>query len=77
MTILCRFFANKKLPSTQNDSLTSDLAEKANVPQSAISRFDKNEQHKDIHLISISKALGLSIEDILDIEEVDEEKASE
>ncbi|WP_110928757.1 helix-turn-helix domain-containing protein [Bacillus massiliglaciei] len=43
------------------------LANKANVPQSAISRFDRNEQHKDVHLVSISKALNLQIEDLFHI----------
>lgn len=43
------------------------LAEMANIPQSAVSRFDKNEQHKDIHLVSISKALGITMEELFDI----------
>ncbi|MFC9599802.1 helix-turn-helix domain-containing protein [Peribacillus butanolivorans] len=49
------------------------LAEMANVPQSAISRFDKNEQHKDTHLVSISKALGVKIEDLFEIEKKKED----
>ncbi|MBB6445399.1 helix-turn-helix domain-containing protein [Bacillus benzoevorans] len=50
------------------------LADKANVPQSAISRFDKNEQHKDVHLFAISRALGLTIEELFIIEEIDAEE---
>ena len=51
------------------DMTQTTLANKSQVPQSAISRFDKNEQHKDIHLISISKALDISIEDLFHITE--------
>lgn len=49
------------------DMTQTTLANKSQVPQSAISRFDKNEQHKDTHLISISKALNISIEDLFHI----------
>ncbi|MGG3622837.1 helix-turn-helix transcriptional regulator [Bacillus gobiensis] len=46
----------------------TELAKLSKVPQSAISRFDKNEQHKDLHLVSISKALKLkSIDELFDI----------
>ncbi|MEB4593924.1 helix-turn-helix domain-containing protein [Bacillus amyloliquefaciens] len=47
----------------------TELSILSNVPQSAISRFDKSEQHKDSHLFSISKALNLSIEELFYVEE--------
>jgi len=40
------------------------LSDMCGVPQSAISRFDKNKQHSDVHLFSISRALNLKIEDL-------------
>lgn len=45
------------------------LAELSGVQQGTISRFDKNKQHMDIHLVMISKALNLQIEDLFEIEE--------
>ncbi|MED2754629.1 helix-turn-helix transcriptional regulator [Bacillus thuringiensis] len=45
----------------------SQLAELANIPQSSISRFDKNEQHRDIHLIAISRALKISIDELFEV----------
>lgn len=48
----------------------SQLAELANIPQSSISRFDKNEQHRDIHLVAISRALKISIDELFEIETV-------
>lgn len=53
----------------------TQLSELANIPQSAISRFDKNEQHKDIHLVSISRALNLTIDDLYEVKEIDEKDA--
>lgn len=44
------------------------LSQVSDVPQSAISRFDKNEQHKDVHLIAISRALDIPIEDLFDVD---------
>jgi putative transcriptional regulator len=46
----------------------TQLAEMAKIPQSAISRFDKNAQHKDEHLIAISRALGITIEELFHVE---------
>ncbi|MGH1257498.1 MULTISPECIES: helix-turn-helix domain-containing protein [Bacillus] len=48
----------------------SQLAELANIPQSSISRFDKNEQHRDLHLVAISRALKISIDELFQIEVV-------
>lgn len=59
----------------ERDMTQMTLANKANVPQSAISRFDKNKQHMDVHLVSISKALDVPIEELFIIEEVNEEGA--
>jgi putative transcriptional regulator len=43
------------------------LAAKAGIPQAAVSRFDKSVQHKDEHLFRISKALGISIEELFKV----------
>ncbi|MED4228121.1 helix-turn-helix transcriptional regulator [Neobacillus cucumis] len=40
-----------------------------NITQATISRFDKNEKFIAAHLVLISKALGLTIEDLFEIEE--------
>jgi len=45
------------------------LSEMSGVPQSSISRFDRNNQHIDWHLFKIAKALGVSLEDLFEIEE--------
>ncbi|PAD70733.1 transcriptional regulator [Bacillus sp. 7586-K] len=45
------------------------LAEMSGVSQGAISRFDRNKQHLDLHLVAISRALGLTIEDLFEISE--------
>lgn len=42
----------------------SKLAEISRVPQSAISRFDRNTQHSDVHVFSIARALGLKADDL-------------
>jgi DNA-binding Xre family transcriptional regulator len=45
------------------------LSEISGVPQSSISRFDRNTQHIDWHLFKIAKALEISVEDLFEIEE--------
>lgn len=40
------------------------LSELSGVPQASISRFDKNSRHEASHLFSISRALGLTIEQL-------------
>ncbi|MFD2681189.1 helix-turn-helix domain-containing protein [Bacillus seohaeanensis] len=52
----------------ERDIRQTKLAEMAKIPQSAISRFDKNAQHKDEHLIAISRALGITIEELFHVE---------
>jgi len=52
----------KKL--TQNQ-----LADMTGIPQASISRFDKNSQHLDLHLVKIAKALNVSLEELFEIEE--------
>lgn len=44
----------------------NDLSEMTGITQPVISRFDKNEQHRDIHLFAISRALGLKIDDLFE-----------
>lgn len=51
-----------------------ELSEISGIPQSAISRFDTNKQHSDLHLVAISKALQVSIEDLFHIAEVSKEQ---
>ena len=48
-----------------------ELSQLTGIPQGTISRFDRNKQHYDEHLVLISKALGISIEDLFYIEEVE------
>ncbi|CAM3676872.1 hypothetical protein GCM10009865_47390 [Aeromicrobium ponti] len=50
-----------------------ELAELTGIPQASISRFNKNKQHMAVHLVLISKALGVSIEDLFEIKEGDAE----
>ncbi|QSX24174.1 helix-turn-helix transcriptional regulator (plasmid) [Priestia megaterium] len=45
------------------------LSEISGVPQSSISRFDRNYQYIDWHLFKTAKALGVSLEDLFEIEE--------
>lgn len=45
------------------------LAQMTGITQASISRFDRNKQHMDLHLVLISKALNLNIEDLFDISE--------
>lgn len=47
------------------------LAELSGIPQAAISRFDKAENHKDAHLVCLSRALGIPIEELFHIEKKD------
>jgi transcriptional regulator with XRE-family HTH domain len=44
------------------------LSEKSGVPQGAISRFDRSVQHKDEILFRIAHALGVSIQDLFEVE---------
>jgi transcriptional regulator with XRE-family HTH domain len=46
------------------------LSEITGINQAVISRFDRNKQHMDTHLIAISRALGISIEDLFFIQEI-------
>lgn len=51
------------------DMTQVEISNLSEVPQSAISRFDKNKQHSDIHLFSIAKALNIRVEDLFDVTE--------
>lgn len=46
-----------------------ELSKLTGIPQGTISKFDRNKQHQDVHLVTIAKVLGLSIEDLFYIEE--------
>lgn len=37
------------------------------VPQASISRFDSNQRHEATHLVAISRALGVAIEELFEI----------
>ncbi|MDR0269607.1 helix-turn-helix transcriptional regulator [Paenibacillus sp.] len=50
-----------------------DLANAAGIPQAAVSRFDKNVQYRIEHLFRISRALNISIEELFEIIEEQEE----
>lgn len=50
------------------------LSELTGIGQGSISRFDRNKQHIDLHLVLISKALNVSIEELFYIEDVSENK---
>jgi putative transcriptional regulator len=58
---------------TERKLTQTKLSEMSKVPQSAISRFDKNKQHLDTHLIAISRALNISIEDLFDVQCITDE----
>ncbi len=48
------------------------LQELSGVPQASISRFDRNKRHEDAHLVAISRALDVTIEDLFEITPVRE-----
>jgi transcriptional regulator with XRE-family HTH domain len=47
----------------------TQLAEKAGVPQAAVSRFDRSSQGSYANIIAIARALNVSVEELFDIEE--------
>ncbi|KQX69255.1 helix-turn-helix domain-containing protein [Paenibacillus sp. Root444D2] len=64
----------------KRDIKQTELSSMAGIPQAAISRFDNQKQHTDLHLFSIAKALNLNVEDLFTVKEVqlnDEEKTPE
>jgi transcriptional regulator with XRE-family HTH domain len=50
----------------------NQLSEITGINQAAISRFDRNRQHTDLHLVAISKSLNISIEELFEITEINE-----
>ncbi|MFU2014792.1 helix-turn-helix domain-containing protein [Peribacillus butanolivorans] len=50
------------------------LSELTGIPQGNLSRFDQLVSHKDTHTFLISRALGISIEDLFEIELVQTEE---
>jgi DNA-binding XRE family transcriptional regulator len=47
----------------------TELSQLTGIPQGTISKFDRNRQHMDLHLVIISRALNLTIEDLFEIEQ--------
>jgi hypothetical protein len=47
----------------------TQLSELTGIPQASISRFDRNQKHMATHLVLISRALGLTIDDLFEITE--------
>jgi transcriptional regulator with XRE-family HTH domain len=45
------------------------LSEMTGISQPVISRFDKNTQHLDVHLVTIARTLNISIDDLFYVEE--------
>ena len=45
----------------------TQLSMETGIPQGTISKFDKNKQHLDEHLVTISKVLDIPIEDLFEI----------
>jgi transcriptional regulator with XRE-family HTH domain len=45
----------------------TQLEEMSDVPQTIISRFDKQENHKDIHVIRLLDALDITIKELFQI----------
>ena len=43
------------------------LAKLTGVSQGAISRFDKNTQHRDVNLFAIAEVLGIKIEELFHV----------
>ena len=50
------------------------LADMTGISQPVISRFDRNGQHLDVHLVTISRALEISINDLFHLEVRDPNK---
>ena len=48
----------------------SEFADITGISQATISRFDRSSQHLDSHLIIISRSLGLTVEDLFEINEL-------
>lgn len=52
---------------TERKMTQSQLAELAGVTQASISRFSRNDRFEIAHLFAISRALGVSIEDLFEV----------
>jgi transcriptional regulator with XRE-family HTH domain len=46
------------------------LSKITGIPQGTISKFDRNRQHMDVHLVTISRKLNVPIEELFKISEV-------
>ncbi|MEV2280800.1 helix-turn-helix transcriptional regulator [Paenibacillus larvae] len=58
-----------KLNQILKDRTQMQLSQMTGVPQGSISRFDKNSRHEDAHLFAIARALGITIEELFNVEE--------
>jgi transcriptional regulator with XRE-family HTH domain len=56
----------------ERDIKQSQLALDAGVPQPYISRFDKSEQHNINNLFAVARALGISVEELFTVEEMED-----
>lgn len=52
----------------------TQLSELTGIPQGTISKFDKNKQHQDVHLFTISRELNIPIEDLFTVYKGDIDK---
>jgi transcriptional regulator with XRE-family HTH domain len=46
------------------------LSKITGIPQGTISKFDRNRQHMDLHLVLISRKLNIPIEELFKVHEV-------
>lgn len=58
--VLGKILKERNMTQTQLSNLTG-------IPQGTISKFDRNKQHQDAHLIAISRALDLAIEELFEV----------
>ncbi|WP_405168537.1 helix-turn-helix transcriptional regulator [Paenibacillus sp. FSL H3-0286] len=48
------------------------FAEEIGVPQKTINKFDDSVQHKSVTLFKIARGLGITVDELFIVEEVDE-----
>lgn len=58
----------------QKGMTQTQLSELTGIPQGTISKFDRNRQHQDVHIVTILKILDLTIDELFEIEEMFEIK---
>lgn len=75
MTVEVKPKLNKLLK--ERNMTQNDLSAITGITQPVISRFDKNTQHRSIHLYLISNALGLKMDDLFEIYESEKRISNE